>query len=47
MKVKIKVWRQKGPESAGGFQTYETPALSGPFCRQTLILTFMVVAPVC
>ena len=28
MKVKIKVWRQKGPESAGGFQTYETPTLN-------------------
>ena len=28
MKVKIKVWRQKGPESAGGFQTYETPELN-------------------
>ncbi len=28
MKVKIKVWRQKNPASAGGFQTYETPALN-------------------
>lgn len=28
MKVRIKVWRQKGPESPGGFQTYETPELN-------------------
>ena len=28
MKVRIKVWRQKSPNSAGGFQTYATPELN-------------------
>lgn len=28
MKVKLKVWRQKNAHSAGGFKTYESPALN-------------------
>jgi succinate dehydrogenase / fumarate reductase iron-sulfur subunit len=28
MKVKLKVWRQKGANSAGGFKEYETPDLN-------------------
>ena len=29
MKVSIKVWRQKNPNSPGGFKTYTTPQLNG------------------
>jgi len=28
MKIRIKVWRQKGPSSPGGFKTYQTPELN-------------------
>lgn len=28
MKVRIQVWRQKDPQSAGAFQTYQTPELN-------------------
>ena len=28
MKVRLKVWRQKNAESAGGFETYDTPDLN-------------------
>ncbi|MCP5517589.1 MAG: succinate dehydrogenase/fumarate reductase iron-sulfur subunit [Verrucomicrobiales bacterium] len=28
MKVRLKVWRQPGPNAAGGFETYDTPELN-------------------
>jgi len=28
MKVRLKVWRQKGPRDPGGFRTYDTPELN-------------------